>query len=223
MGVAADSTATARKGESPVRTCAVTRAERAPAELIRFVLDPGGVVVADLACRLPGRGVWVLCNKATVAAAVKAKAFSRGLKQNAAAPADLPDIVERLLVKRVCDALSLVNKAGLLVTGHAKVENAIGNGAAHVLVHGHDASRDGINRLDRQYNAMSRDAGRAPRIVLDLSIEQLSLALGRSNVVHAALKTGGVTGFFLSEVERLQRYRSEKPDTAVIPAVNPAA
>ena len=222
MGAAADSHANARKGESPLRTCVVTRAELTPAELIRFVLDPAGTVVADLGCRLPGRGVWVGASKATVAAAVKTKAFSRGLKQNAVAPADLPDIVERLLVKRVCDALSLANKAGLVLTGTGKVEGAIGNGTAHVLLHGHDAASDGVNRLNRQYFAMSRDANKQPLILLDLSIEQLSLALGRSNVVHAALKTGGVTGFFLSEVERLQRYRSEKPDTAVNPAVNPA-
>ena len=214
MRVASDSHASARKGESPLRTCVVTRSQLAPEDLIRFVLDPQGIVVADLGNRLPGRGVWVICDKASVATAVKIKAFSRGLKQHAQAPADLADIVERQLLRRVCEALSLANTAGLVVTGHDKVEQQIAAGTPVALLHGHDASHDGINRLNRQYNAMSRDARRPARIVLDLSIEQMSLALGRSNVVHAALKTGGVAGFFLSEVGRFQRFTAGKPDTA---------
>ena len=214
MGVAADSHANARNGASPLRTCVVTRAELAPEALVRFVLDPQGIVVADLGCRLPGRGVWVSCSKAAVAAAVKTKAFNRSLKTQAQVPADLGDIVERQLAKRCCDALSLANKAGLVVTGHAKVEAAIASGTPWAIVHGHDASIDGSNRLNRQYFAMCRDANRPVRVVLTLSIEQMSLALGRSNVVHAALKTGGVTGLFLSEVERFQRFTSGKLDTA---------
>ena len=36
-------------------------------ELLRFVLDPDGRVTPDLRNRLPGRGVWVSANAATVA------------------------------------------------------------------------------------------------------------------------------------------------------------
>ncbi|MFA6141574.1 MAG: hypothetical protein WC684_12680, partial [Hyphomicrobium sp.] len=45
-------------------------------------------------------------------------------------------------------------------------------------------------------------------ILTALSTEQLSLALGRSNVVHAALIQGGMTRRVLGEAERVQRYRS---------------
>lgn len=214
MGVAADNEADAPGSKGPVRTCVVTRTEHPVTELLRFALAPDGTVVPDLATRLPGRGVWVTCARSAVAKAVKTQAFSRGFKLPAKAPPDLPDLVERLLLKRVLDALSLANKAGLLVAGHAKVEAAIASGQPVALIQAGDASPDGAVRLQRQFQAMCRDAGRTPCVVRNLSIDQLSLALGRENVVHAALKTGGVADLFLSEADRLQRFQAEKLDSA---------
>ena len=43
----------------PIRTCIVTRVERPPEEMIRFVLAPHGTVTPDLKRKLPGRGVWI--------------------------------------------------------------------------------------------------------------------------------------------------------------------
>ncbi len=124
----------------------------------------------------------------------------------------LVELVERLLIKRTLGALGLANKAGLAVAGTAKVEGAIAGGGVAALVHGAEASDDGVNKLDRRYLAMCRDANRRPMIVRDLTIEQLSLALGRSNVVHAALTTGGATDLFMSEARRLHQYKAERLD-----------
>jgi predicted RNA-binding protein YlxR (DUF448 family) len=66
-----------------LRRCVVTRKELAPDDLLRFVLDPSGAVVPDLARKLPGRGVWVTADKASVAQAVKANAFAKSLKRQA--------------------------------------------------------------------------------------------------------------------------------------------
>ena len=59
------------------RLCAVTREELPLDRLIRFVASPDDRIVADLACRLPGRGVWVTADRTLVAKAVKTKAFAR--------------------------------------------------------------------------------------------------------------------------------------------------
>ncbi|HXF52995.1 MAG TPA: RNA-binding protein [Hyphomicrobiaceae bacterium] len=192
----------------PVRTCIVTRSARPAAELLRFVAGPDGAVVPDLQGRLPGRGAWVTCSKMAVADAVRRKAFARALEQQVATPADLADRVERLLVKRALDTLSLANKAGLVVTGFTRVEAAIGQGSVAVLLHGSEAAEDGRLKLDRLLDAASRRAKKPVRVCRELTVEQLSLALGRPNVVHACLSTGGATAMFLAEVERLARYRS---------------
>lgn len=190
-----------------LRRCAVTRQELAPEELIRFVADPAGTIVPDLTRKLPGRGVWVTCERAAVEAAVKANSFAKSLKRQVSVPADLPERIDTLFLERILKALSLANKAGLVSTGAEKVEKLLGSGRAAALVHGADGTAEGRRKLDRKFSAIQRDKGRSAPIVDWLTIEQLSLAMGRSNVVHAGLIQGGATERLLSEAERLRRYR----------------
>lgn len=190
-----------------LRTCVVTRDERPPDEMLRFVPSPEGVVTPDLARKLPGRGVWVTCRRDLVGEAVRGKAFPRGFKRQVTVPADLADQVERLLVKRVIEALALANKAGLVVTGFAKIDGELPRGAIRVLVHGSDAAADGCGKLDRKWTAIAADLSLAALIVKELTIAELDLAMGRENVVHAALSMGGATARFAAEAGRLARYR----------------
>jgi len=190
------------------RRCVVTRRELAPDDLIRFVADPSGTIVPDITRKLPGRGVWVSRERATVEKAVKTNAFAKGLKRQVNVPADLPDRIECLFVDRLLNALSLANKAGLVVTGAEKVEKLLDGGRAAVLLHGADGSAEGRRKLSAKFAAIQRDKDKPAPIVDWLTIEQLSLAMGRSNVVHAGLIQGGATKRFLSQAERLRRYRS---------------
>lgn len=193
---------------SPLRRCIVTRAELPPDELIRFVADPQGTIVPDLSRKLPGRGVWVSCTRDAVAAAVKANAFAKSLKRQIGVPTDLPQTIDTLFVGRLLNALSLANKAGLVMTGADKVERLLDSGRCVALVHGSDGTAEGRRKLDRKFMAIQQDRGKAAPIVDWLTIDELSLAMGRSNVVHAGLIQGGATIRFLSEAERLRRYRS---------------
>ncbi len=202
--------------QATLRTCAVSRAQLPPEDLIRFVASPDDQIVPDLGRRLPGRGVWVTAEHAVVAEAVKRKAFSKSLKKQVAASADLADLVDRLMVKRCVEALSLANKAGLVTTGFTRVEAELVSGSVALLLHAADAADDGVGKLDRKFIAICGQVGRKPSIVRELTCEQMSLALGRPNVVHAALGAGGATTNFLNEVCRVARYRSgsQAPDIA---------
>jgi predicted RNA-binding protein YlxR (DUF448 family) len=190
------------------RLCALTRLERPLDELVRFVAAPDGEIVPDVARQLPGRGVWVTADKEAVSAAVKSKVFAKSLKCEVKVAPDLAQRVDNLLQKRVLEALSLANKAGLVTTGFTKVEALLEGGGVAALVHGSEAAADGRLKLDRKLSAGAGKRGLSPSIVDSLSIEQLSLAIGRSNVVHAALTQGGATERFLSEAGRMMRYRS---------------
>lgn len=190
------------------RLCAATRAARDPDELIRFVADPDGRLVPDVARRLPGRGVWVGADRASIEKAIKTKAFARSLKRQVTVPEGLADMIEAQLVRRLCDALALANKAGLVSTGFEQVDKLVEGGKAAALLHGSDAAAGGRAKLDRKFEAVARDRGTAARIVDALTIDQISLAMGRSNVVHAGLIQGGATTRFLSEAERVERFRS---------------
>jgi len=219
----------AGRGRKPVRTrlCAVTRTELPVDELIRFVVGPDERIFPDLACRLPGRGVWVAATHGSVAKAVKTKAFARSLKRTVAVGEDLADEVARLLHRRLPEALALANKAGLVVAGFSKVEEAIASGRLATLIHASDASHDGVAKLDGKYARLARlgaaATARPPRIDRSLSSAELSLALGRSNVIHAALTAGGAANRFERESERLERYLVDKGarQAARTPGVKP--
>ena len=83
-----------KRGNPSLRTCIVSRDELPPSDLIRFVAGPDGVIVPDLARKLPGRGVWVRCSPVDVATAVTRKAFAKSLKRTVTASADLPVQIE---------------------------------------------------------------------------------------------------------------------------------
>jgi predicted RNA-binding protein YlxR (DUF448 family) len=203
-----------RDRSAPVRLCAVTRAQRPVEDLVRFVLGPDGTIVPDLARRLPGRGVWVEARRETLATAVRRKVFARSLQRQVVVPEDLPDQVERLMTRRLAEAVSLANKAGLLVTGFAKVEELIAKGRAALLIHAADGGSDGVEKLARKFRAQMAGDGCAERadhaIVTDLTGQQLDLAIGRSNVVHAAATGGGAAWRILAEAGRLRRFRSQE-------------
>jgi predicted RNA-binding protein YlxR (DUF448 family) len=191
----------------PLRLCAVSRVQKPPEALIRFVAGPDGKIVPDLARRLPGRGVWVDATREAVAEAVRRKAFAKSLKQNVSVAADLPDLVERLLQKRLAEAVSLANKAGLLVAGFAKVEELIEAGEAVALIHAADAAADGVGKLDRKFKALRGPNDTPATIVRELAGAELSLAMGRPNVIHAAAAEGGASLRLIEEARRLGRYR----------------
>ena len=221
MGVAAfnhGGTAEAT-GDEPERTCAVLRTTRTPDELIRFVRGPDGLVVPDLANRLPGRGVWVSCERSIVAAAVKKNVFARSLKQPVTAPDGLAGLVEKLLLQRLTSTLSLANKAGLVKSGFTKVEIAIEKGEVFALLHAADAAAGGRSKLDSKFRAVHAEIGgkQPAHVVAVLNSEELSLAMGRAHVVHAALAKGGAAHNFIKDAGRLQRYRSNSSGEAAQP------
>jgi hypothetical protein len=51
--------------------------------------------------------------------------------------------------------------------------------------------------------------GSGRRIIDQFTIEELSLALGGENVVHAALRASGLADRFIIECRRLKKFRNE--------------
>jgi len=196
------------RNDSPLRLCAVTRVQRPVDDLVRFVLDPEGVIVPDLVRRLPGRGIWVEARMEAVRTAVRQKAFARSLKRPVAVPENLPEQVGRLMARRLTEAISIANKAGLLVVGFAKAEALITRERAVLLIHAADGAADGAAKLDRKFKALVGSERAATATVTDLTGHELDLAIGRSNVVHAAASDGGASRRILQEACRVRRYRS---------------
>jgi uncharacterized protein len=195
-------------GRDHERLCIVTRAVRPTTDLIRFVVAPDGEVVPDLKAKLPGRGVWVTATQVALGEAIKRNLFARAFKRNVRLASDVVPCTEQLLERAALEALAMAGKAGLVPAGFGKVEAALAYGEVVALLHAAEASVDGVRKLD----TVRRRPQAGPIAVIEvLSSTQLDLALGRSNVIHAALLAGASSDTFLARLRRLERFRTGEP------------
>ncbi|MCX5513786.1 RNA-binding protein [Kaistia algarum] len=198
----------ASRNEPLIRSCVVSRLAMPTDRMIRFVLDPEGRVVPDLRRRLPGRGVWVTARWEILAAAERKKVFSRGFRVEAKVEPGLADRVDSLLEDAALQSLSFARKAGEILTGFAKVEAAIARDAVIAIVQAKEAGDDGREKIEAALRRRFGKANSVP-IVRIFASGQLDLALGRSNVIHAALLAGRASENAMERVATLARFRGE--------------
>ena len=194
------------------RLCVATRTVRPVGELIRFVVAPDGSVVADLKRKLPGRGAWVTATRAAIDEAVRRNAFKRSFKTKVRVAPDLAARVEELLTSSCLDALAMVHKAGRVAIGFAKAERALADKSVAAVIHAADAAPDGIRKLVAAARRRADDETREISAISAFTSTQLDLALGRSNVVHAALLAGPASDGFIARCQSLERFRAVDPD-----------
>jgi uncharacterized protein len=178
------------------------------ARLIRFVAGPDGSVVPDLARKLPGRGLWVAADRASVQTAAKKGLFARAAKAQIKAPAELPDQVERLLKSRLLSALGLAKRAGDLTSGFEKVSSVIASGKAAWLIEASDGAADGRGKLLR----LARHQSPPPGVFGLFTAAELGLALGGENVIHTAFLAGLSAERWTEDVRRLAGFSPLLPE-----------
>ena len=178
-----------RDAHVPERTCVLTRRKGTRDELIRLAISPDGEVAPDVRARAPGRGAWIgvarpELDQANTKGKLKA-ALQRAFKTNeVAVPADLGGRVEAALRQTALDRLGIEARAGNLVNGAERVENAARAGKVALLIHAADAGEDGCRKMDQAW----RVGGGGPKgVIFPEPRTILSMALGRENVVHVAL------------------------------------
>jgi uncharacterized protein len=207
------------------RTCALTRRTKPVSDMIRFVVGPDEMVVPDVKCKLPGRGIWITANRSAVEDAVKRQVFAQGFKRAVKAKPNLAADTEKLLERAALDALGIVAKAGSVVAGFAKVETAIVKHKIRAILHASDGAADGIRKLNAAIWSKERhEIEDEIAIIAEFSGSQLDLALNYPNVVHAAVLGGPGTETFLARVLRLQRFRGGRsPDSVNVYVPSPSA
>lgn len=188
-----------------LRQCIATRESLPPEEMIRFVRAPDGSVVPDLKRQLPGRGVWVTARRELVADAVARKQFARAFREQVRVDPDLPALVGRLLAESALGLLGFANRAGLVTAGFEKVAEAIAKRRVAVLLEASDGAADGRRKLAGK---LASSGAHDVKVVEVFTGEQLSLALGRTNVIHAALGKEKLTDAFLKAARRYEHYHS---------------
>ncbi len=185
----------------PCRRCIVSGESRATAALVRFAVDPDDRIVPDIAASLPGRGIWVSADRASVAAAVANRLFARAARRNVVADERLPAQVETLLRDRCLDLIGLARRAGGAVAGFDKVTAFLAKNRAGVVFAASDAAPGGRRKMQR--------AAAGIPLVEQLDRLELGRAFGRDHVVHAVVASGKIADSLLVDARRLSGFRQQ--------------
>ena len=198
---------------NPERRCIVTRENRPPSGLIRFVLAPDNQVAADFKRRLPGRGAWVGAELELVGQAVAKNLFKRALGLNARAPQSLADDVAGLMRQDLLGILGLARKGGQLTTGAEKVAHLVSRGRVAAVFQASDAADDGKRRIEKAVSASERPVPVFDRM---FTADEMSLALGGGNVVHAALEQNAAAEAVVARCIGYEKYLGRSPDGSMV-------
>ncbi|CAN0654423.1 YlxR domain-containing protein [Nitratireductor aquimarinus] len=204
------------------RKCIVSREARPAEDLIRFVAGPDGMVVPDLKRNLPGRGCWVTADRAHVDKAAEKNLFARALKTSVRPPDNLGALVDELLSKAALGSLGLARKAGAVALGAAKVEASVRSGKAYGVLHAREGSHDGVRKITAARRAVVHMGGPAIPAYKLFSEEEMSLALGATNVIHAAVFGRDAGKAALKRVNALGTFRGESADKPAAVALGTA-
>lgn len=184
--------------QAPERRCLVLQESGPRDALIRFVLSPDGIVTPDLTEKLPGRGCYVTADPALIQQAVDKKLFARAFKQPCTAPADLIDMVGRLLRARLEAQLGLAKKASLAVLGEEAVSLSLRSKKLDLILVARDASA-------RTAADLRHSADRSGTAIADLPLDasMIGTALGRNNTVYLGIVAGKMAKSLMRDCARL--------------------
>ncbi|MDB5739209.1 MAG: hypothetical protein JWP16_249 [Alphaproteobacteria bacterium] len=173
--------------------------------LVRFAAGPDGNVVPDAAAKLPGRGLWVEASRDAVNIAVSKKLFARAAKAQVTATPDLADRTEKALLARMVGDLGIARRSGILVLGFDNVLRALESAKPpKALIEALDGSKDGKRKLYAASHRLELNCV----VIETLTSAELGLALGRENVIHAAVQKGGLAERLTFDAERLSGFRA---------------
>lgn len=187
------------------RRCIVSGEVLPEGKIIRFVVGPEGAITPDVAAKLPGRGIWVGATHAALVAATSKNLFAKAARTNVQVPDDLAARVEALLVERMQSDLGMARRAGQIFLGFDTVLRALQSDMPPALVlEASDGAEDGKRKLFAARHAR----GLKIQTVECLTSAELSVAVGRENVIHAALKSGRLQERLSLDAERLSGLRA---------------
>ncbi|MBI1391315.1 MAG: DUF448 domain-containing protein [Alphaproteobacteria bacterium] len=186
------------------RRCIATGIFESPDRLIRFVVGPDNVLVADIDRKLPGRGAYIAPETAALERALARNLFTKAF----GCPVKLPegvDVVslgadlEQALRRRLAAAAGLARRAGDLVVGLEKIDR-MPLGRLALIFSASDAG-------DRSRRLAEKIAVRhGASISRQLPSAALSAAIGLDGVKYAGVKHGHCAPGAMCDAERLGRF-----------------
>lgn len=214
MDITSGETFVDKRGHKPrERRCVASGETRDPATMVRFVLSPDGIVTPDVTGKLPGRGVWVTADRASLDIAVKTGAFARGFKAKVTLPDDLTDQTEDSLTRQILGLIGMAKKSGQLIIGFDQVQSAARGDALAWRIEAADGSEDGRGKIRTLSKAVARELEKPlPHVLGCFKAAELGHVLGREQLIHAALPHGKLAKRMTEMAGRLSGFRPLIPE-----------
>ena len=188
-------------------------AKKSPELMTRFVLSPDNIVVPDILGKLPGRGVWVTANKASLDAAIRSGGFARGFKRKVVVPDDLADQLETFYARHLSGLLSMAKKSGQLILGFDQVFGAAAAQPLAWRVEASDGAADGRGKIRARARAICYEMELPlPGVIACFTAVELGHIFGRGQIIHAAIPRGKLAKSIRSTVTKLSGFRAIVPD-----------
>ena len=201
------------RGHKPLeRRCLASGESRDPVDMVRFVLDPEGVVTPDIQGKLPGRGTWVSSDRKSLEKVIAQKGFNRGFKGKAKVEGDLVALTEALLVRRVLGLITMARKASVIAMGFDQVQSMAREASIAFRIEASDGSKDGRSKIRTLAKAMNREQELPDPIVVGcFTADDIGQALARESIVHAAIRPSKLAKSMKIDVRRLAGFRDLIP------------
>tara|TARA_B100001564_G_C20603505_1_gene653964 strand:+ start:808 stop:1386 length:579 start_codon:yes stop_codon:yes gene_type:complete len=177
--------------------CVLSNKQLPQAEMVRFVCDDQSRVVPDIACKLPGEGVWLQACKDVVRQAVAEGVFEKHFGQCVVSPTLEKDVGAHL-TKQALGSFSLARKMGKLVSGFTKVQQCLASQPVACLIQASDVAQGSKEKL--RFNGSS-----VPVFDICNSME-LAKVTKASRQMFMALLDSEDTQRLLPSVLKAQRY-----------------
>ena len=192
----------------PQRSCIACRREGDKGTFLRFVISPDGDVIPDLEEKLPGRGAYTCQSISCLRDAVKRRQFNRAFKGavSVSVPADLADLVCRIIEQRIGGYLSLANKAGAITSGGDAVERSLRSAKLPCLLL---LAKDVSPAIADKFQGLAGRSG--VQVYRVLSKELMGQLSGKESDRSAvAVMSSGFARSLCKEIERYRNYLEEE-------------
>lgn len=204
QGVESAARLKAKKARATERECLATGECLPKSAMIRFALSPGNELTVDLAEKLPGRGLWIKADRATLERALSKNLFAKAAHAQVKIPDNCLEQIALLQRKRCLELMGLAKGAGEAVLGETQVETAMRSGALSLLMIADDAGKSAVLELARQAEQNKEIYGNIS-INRTFNRAELGQAFGYAQIVYAGIRKGKLAEKIVSQLARLEK------------------
>ena len=179
------------------RKCILEGGVKPESELLRFV-ELNNELLPDFNKKLPGKGMYITCNRLSLIKALDKKLFHKVSRHNLQISENFAEIVEGLLKQKALDSLNIARKSGALISGFEKLKEAIKKDKVEFIVEAKDAGADGKEKVALLAKNIE--------IFNLFSIDELDIALNKENTVYVAILKGGTSQMVYNNLKKYQNF-----------------